>query len=138
MGTHSTTIMADFFARGVSDSASGGKFWQVEVDGGTMKTTYGKLGDGGATSVKEFGDTDKAMKEAQKLVKQKEKKGYVMEEDAEAPAKKGAKKSEMKKTIAKKPPAKKAAPKAKKAASKSGGYMKRGVSDSSSGGKFWQ
>merc|ERR1711998_187443 len=110
------------FARGVSDSSSGGKFWQVEVDGATMTTTYGKLGDGGASSVKEFDDEAKAIKEAEKLVKQKEKKGYVMEDAAPAKKKALAVKKTIKKAEPKKAaPAKKAAAPAKKAPAKKKG-----------------
>ena len=59
---------------GVAESVSGGKFWEVRVVGTELTTTYGKLGDGGNTSTKDLGDEAKAIKEAEKLVKQKEKK----------------------------------------------------------------
>ena len=65
--------------RGECDSTSGGKFWQIDVNGTSFTTTFGKLGDGGSTSSKDFDDAETAMKEAQKLVKQKEKKGYAFE-----------------------------------------------------------
>ena len=63
-----------FLGVGVADSVSGGKFWEVQVIGSEMTTAYGKLGDAGNTSTKDLGDEAKAVKEAEKLVKQKEKK----------------------------------------------------------------
>ena len=68
-----------FSARGVCESSTGGKFWNVEVSGSEMTTAYGKVGASGASSTKQFDSEAKATKEAEKLVKQKEKKGYVME-----------------------------------------------------------
>ena len=72
---------SSFFTRGVcaTDTKAGGKFWQIDVKGTSFTTTFGKLGDGGSTSSKDFDDAETAMKEAQKLVKQKEKKGYAFE-----------------------------------------------------------
>ena len=40
---------------------------------------WGKLGDGGSSKTKEFADEEKAIKEAEKLVRSKVKGGYVME-----------------------------------------------------------
>ena len=68
-----------FSARGVCESSTGGKFWNVEVSGSEMTTAYGKVGASGVSSTKQFDSEAKATKEAEKLVKQKEKKGYVME-----------------------------------------------------------
>jgi predicted DNA-binding WGR domain protein len=59
--------MGDFTARGVCDSSSGGKFWQIEVSGSSFTTTFGKVGDGGTTNTKDFESAEKAMKEAEKL-----------------------------------------------------------------------
>lgn len=78
-----------FSTRGVCNSSSGGKFWHVQVIGSEMTTTYGKIGKDGQSTTKDFGTEEKATKEAEKLVKQKEKKGYVME-DTPAPAAKAA------------------------------------------------
>merc|ERR1712167_406780 len=85
---------ATFQARGVADSTSGGKFWQVEVNGSTMTVTYGKVGTSGQSKDKEWSDEETAIKEAQKLVKAKIKGGYVMEDEASG---KAAKKSSGKK-----------------------------------------
>ena len=53
--------------RGVGDSTTGGKWWQVEVNGGQMKTSNGKLGESGASTTKEYEEEAKATKEAEKL-----------------------------------------------------------------------
>lgn len=69
--------------RGVADSASGGKFWEVSVDGCEMTTRWGKLGSGGASKTKVYASSAQAVKEAQKLVQSKEKGGYVMRESGD-------------------------------------------------------
>jgi len=110
--------MSSFAARGVADSKSGGKFWAVEVDGTSLTTTWGKVGDSGSSKTKEFADEAAAVKEAEKLMKAKEKGGYIMEEaTAKKKPKAAAKKAPAKKAPAKKAPAaaKKAPPKKKKA-----------------------
>merc|ERR1711998_801517 len=70
--------MSFWAAHGVCDSSSGGKFWAVAVSGSELKTTWGKVGTPGQSKTKDFGTDDKALKEAQKLVKAKSKGGYVM------------------------------------------------------------
>lgn len=73
--------MSEKFSRYlVSASVSGGKFWEVEVQGTTLRTRYGKLGASPSWSSKEFPSHDKALAEAQKQVRKKTGKGY-----AEAP-----------------------------------------------------
>jgi len=63
----------------MADSASGGKFWQVDVSGSTMTTCWGKVGTAGQSKVKECDSEEQAVKEAEKLAYSKEKAGYAME-----------------------------------------------------------
>ena len=65
--------------RGVADSASGGKFWEVKVEGSQLTATWGEVGTDGSSKTKDLGTEEKALKEAEKLAKSKEKGGYVME-----------------------------------------------------------
>lgn len=52
------------------------KFWQIEVAGNEFTVVYGKFGTDGRTQTKSFKDAAEALKEAQKVMKQKIKKGY--------------------------------------------------------------
>lgn len=60
--------------RGTSASA---KFWEVTVDGSALIVRFGKIGAAGQTTRKEFPDSAAAEIEADKLIAQKTKKGYV-------------------------------------------------------------
>ncbi len=53
------------------------KFWKIEVFDNTFTVTYGKIGTDGQSKTKEFETDEKVAAEAEKLVKQKLKKGYV-------------------------------------------------------------
>ncbi|MDI7215213.1 WGR domain-containing protein [Leptospira santarosai] len=53
------------------------KFWNIEVDGNSFTVTYGKTGTVGQTQTKSFDDEKKCLKEAEKLLAEKLKKGYV-------------------------------------------------------------
>ncbi|MCA9671624.1 MAG: WGR domain-containing protein [Myxococcales bacterium] len=53
------------------------KFWSVAVSGATMTVSYGRIGSDGQTKRKDFDDEAKANAEAEKLIGQKVKKGYV-------------------------------------------------------------
>jgi uncharacterized protein (TIGR02996 family) len=53
------------------------KFWNIEVADKSFTVTYGKVGTAGQTQTKEFASADKAQAEADKLVREKVKKGYV-------------------------------------------------------------
>jgi len=58
-------------------SSSGGKFWECSLDGeGNTTVTYGKLGTAGATQVKNHGSEEAARKFFDKVLKEKQKKGY--------------------------------------------------------------
>jgi uncharacterized protein (TIGR02996 family) len=52
------------------------KFWNIEVSGASFTVTYGKVGAAGQTQTKTFASADKAQAEADKLVREKLKKGY--------------------------------------------------------------
>ncbi|HEU0030176.1 MAG TPA: WGR domain-containing protein [Kofleriaceae bacterium] len=56
---------------------SSSKFWEIVVDGNSVKTRYGKIGSGGQQTVKDFGSRADAMKEHDRLVAEKTRKGYV-------------------------------------------------------------
>lgn len=53
------------------------KFWRARVEGSTLYVNYGKIGSAGQTQVKDFGTSDGANKEYDKLVREKRKKGYL-------------------------------------------------------------
>ncbi|EMO14921.1 leucine rich repeat protein [Leptospira santarosai str. CBC523] len=57
------------------------KFWNIEVSENSFTVTYGKTGTAGQTQTKSFDDEKKCLKEAEKLLSEKLKKGYV-EKDA--------------------------------------------------------
>eukprot|EP00823_Brevimastigomonas_motovehiculus_P004585 TRINITY_DN304_c0_g4_i1.p1 TRINITY_DN304_c0_g4~~TRINITY_DN304_c0_g4_i1.p1 ORF type:complete len:370 (-),score=142.66 TRINITY_DN304_c0_g4_i1:232-1290(-) len=59
-----------------SDSSSGGKFWEVWVEGSELSTRWGRLETDGQSNTKDFGTPEKAEKEKAKLIKQKTSKGY--------------------------------------------------------------
>ncbi len=53
------------------------KFWKIAVSGNTHTVTYGRAGSAGMSKTKSFDDAGLALKDAEKLVKSKIKKGYV-------------------------------------------------------------
>jgi predicted DNA-binding WGR domain protein len=53
------------------------KFWEIQVDGNIHTVRYGKTGVSGQTKTKTFTDESEAIKDAEKLVSTKVKKGYV-------------------------------------------------------------
>ncbi len=52
------------------------KFWKITVESNTHRVTYGKIGTDGQSKTKTFESAEKALQEAQKLIKAKTKKGY--------------------------------------------------------------
>ena len=52
------------------------KFWEIELDGASFTTRYGKIGTDGQISMQEWDDEEKSKKEYDKLVAEKTKKGY--------------------------------------------------------------
>jgi predicted DNA-binding WGR domain protein len=59
------------FSEGTSN-----KFWTVWVEGTQLMTKYGKIGSAGSQTVKDFGTDEKVKKEYDKIVAEKNKKGY--------------------------------------------------------------
>jgi predicted DNA-binding WGR domain protein len=57
---------------------SSNKFWQIDLEGTSFTTTYGRLGTDGQSSLKEYDSEEKAKKEYDKLVAEKVKKGYTL------------------------------------------------------------
>ncbi|WP_078129650.1 WGR domain-containing protein [Leptospira alexanderi] len=55
------------------------KFWNVEVSGKSFTVTYGKTGAAGTSQTKTFDSEEKCLKEAEKLLSEKLKKGYIEE-----------------------------------------------------------
>lgn len=53
------------------------KFWNIEVSGSSFTVTYGKIGASGQTQTKSFASVEKTQAEADKLIGEKLKKGYV-------------------------------------------------------------
>jgi len=64
-----------------SDSKSY-KFWQIELVEATCTVTYGKIGTAGQEKLTTYDSAEKAQKEADKLVAEKTRKGYVEKESA--------------------------------------------------------
>lgn len=61
--------------------AKSSKFWNIEVSGCQHTVTYGRIGSAGQSSTKTFPKDEAALKDAEKLIKEKLGKGYV---DAQA------------------------------------------------------
>jgi uncharacterized protein (TIGR02996 family) len=53
------------------------KFWEVSLDGNSVRTRYGKIGTPGQQTIKDFSSKPDAQKELDKLVAEKTKKGYA-------------------------------------------------------------
>jgi DNA ligase 1 len=53
------------------------KFWEIAVEGAQFTVRYGKVGSAGQTTLKEFESPEAAAREAEKLVSEKTRKGYV-------------------------------------------------------------
>lgn len=68
--------MSDWTVQLEFEEGTSSKFWRARVEGKTLYVNYGKLGTNGQTQVKDFADRAGAMKEYEKLVREKRKKGY--------------------------------------------------------------
>ena len=53
------------------------KFWNIEYFGKTQKITFGKTGTKGREAIKEFDNEQECIKESEKIIAQKTKKGYI-------------------------------------------------------------
>ncbi|MBZ4415813.1 WGR domain-containing protein [Myxococcus sp. RHSTA-1-4] len=63
---------------------SSSKFWEITLSGTTFTTRWGRIGTDGQEKTQTFDSPDKAKKEYEKLVREKEKKGYELVGDGEA------------------------------------------------------
>jgi predicted DNA-binding WGR domain protein len=63
------------------------KFWEISLVENKLTTRYGKIGTDGQISDKPFDNMEKAIKEYNKLVTEKTKKGYVEVENKEVKVK---------------------------------------------------
>ncbi|MES2015396.1 MAG: AAA domain-containing protein [Pseudomonadota bacterium] len=55
------------------------KFWRVSVQGAELRVKYGRIGSAGQDNVKQFDSAERALRELNKLVEEKLRKGYVEE-----------------------------------------------------------
>src|SRR5258707_15085347 len=53
------------------------KFWNIDVSGKSFTVTYGKVGAAGQTQTRTFASGELAQAEADRLIQEKLKKGYV-------------------------------------------------------------
>ncbi|NBP68067.1 MAG: WGR domain-containing protein [Cytophagia bacterium] len=60
------------------------KFWQIEVNGSSFTVTYGKIGKAGTSQTKVFDSDEKCLKEAEKILNDKLKKGYAKTSEGES------------------------------------------------------
>jgi predicted DNA-binding WGR domain protein len=58
-------------------SGAASKFWEVSVDGSDVSIRFGKIGINGQTTLKQFGSSEEASEQVEKMIKEKTKKGYV-------------------------------------------------------------
>jgi predicted DNA-binding WGR domain protein len=64
-------------------TAYSNKFWKIKVQGNAFIVTYGKIGTKGSINTKEFASEELCLKEANKLIESKLKKGYRESEGEE-------------------------------------------------------
>jgi Leucine-rich repeat (LRR) protein/predicted DNA-binding WGR domain protein len=69
----------------VFQEAGSHKFWQISTDGDSHTVSFGRVGTSGQSKTKTFADAKAALKDAEKLIASKKKKGY-QEEDEEVSA----------------------------------------------------
>jgi predicted DNA-binding WGR domain protein len=115
--------MSDWTVELEFEEGTSSKFWRARVEGKTLYVNYGKIGTNGQTQVKQLADHAEAMKEYEKLVRDKRKKGYVdssggggEEDDDEELDEEEAEEEEAEEARPKRKAAGKAAPAAGKAA----------------------
>lgn len=60
------------------------KFWSVDINGNNLTVAFGKTGSPGSINKKSFATPEDASNEAEKLIREKTKKGYVESEDKTA------------------------------------------------------
>ncbi|HWO22223.1 MAG TPA: WGR domain-containing protein [Kofleriaceae bacterium] len=69
--------MSDWTVQLEFEEGTSSKFWRARVEGKKLFVNYGKIGTTGQTQVKDFSDHATALKEYDKLIKEKRKKGYT-------------------------------------------------------------
>ena len=57
--------------------ATSHKFWTIDLSGKSLTVTYGKVGAEGQTHTKTFASAGAATAEADKLIREKLRKGYI-------------------------------------------------------------
>ncbi|WIG96531.1 WGR domain-containing protein [Myxococcus sp. SDU36] len=57
---------------------SSSKFWEINLSGNSFTARWGRIGTDGQEKTQTFGSPEEAQKEHDKLVREKEKKGYVL------------------------------------------------------------
>jgi len=70
--------------RFIYQDAKSDKFWDIDFEGTTQTVVYGKTGTAGREAVKEFATAEECIKESEKLITQKLKKGYTELKEGEA------------------------------------------------------
>ncbi len=65
------------FRRFAFSDDSSSKFWEIKVEGAQHTVRYGTMGTTGQAKTKDFDDAAAAQDDAEKLIKEKTKKGYV-------------------------------------------------------------
>jgi predicted DNA-binding WGR domain protein len=65
------------FEQYIFQDGASNKFWEVGINHTKLYVRFGKIGTKGQTQIKSFADNESAIKEKEKLVIEKKKKGYV-------------------------------------------------------------
>jgi predicted DNA-binding WGR domain protein len=61
----------------LNSSGSSRKFWEISLSGNSFTVRFGRIGTAGQSQTKTFADEARAKREAENLVAEKLKKGYV-------------------------------------------------------------
>lgn len=69
--------MSDWTVQLEFEEGTSSKFWRARVEGKKLFVNYGKIGTAGQTQIKDFSDHASAVKEYEKLIRDKKKKGYT-------------------------------------------------------------
>jgi predicted DNA-binding WGR domain protein len=118
--------MSDWTVQLEFEEGTSSKFWRARVEGKTLYVNYGKIGTNGQTQVKDFGSHADAVKEYEKLIREKRKKGYAEaaeggREAADADEEEGDEEGDEEAAPPKRKPAAKPAAAAAPAAARGGG-----------------
>jgi len=72
--------------RFISDSKSGGKFWEVQTSGNKLTTRWGRIESNGTSHTKVYDSKEDALTAKQKIIEQKLKSGYQEIRDKTKPS----------------------------------------------------